>query len=226
MKNTKLIFSLVLLFFSFIFNACKKDPIENKTSSTTQTNSPSYSQLKVGNYWIYQRFEIDSLGNETALNKFDSCFIENDTVINNKIYYKMYRPKVYGSSTPTYLVDFIRDSLHYIVNSTGYTLFSSQDFTSIFRSGYQFFSNPTDTVQYFYIKMDDINVQVNTPAGNFNTLNSKTTLNFWPNYSLSGTVRYMHCRYANSVGIVIETLPLFISDKIQTERRLIRYHLN
>jgi hypothetical protein len=226
MKNTKLIFSFLILFFALTFNACKKDSSTNKVLSTSQTNVASFSQLEVGNYWIYQRFEINSVGNETALNKFDSCYIKSDTIINNLVYYKMYRPKVYGSIPPTHLIDFIRDSLHYIVNSTGYTLFSSQDFTSIFRSGYQFFSNPIDTVQYFYIKMDDINVQVNTPAGNFNTLNSKSTSNFWPNYAISGSVRYMHCRYANNVGIVIETLPLIFLDKIQTERRLVRYHLN
>jgi len=224
MKNTKLIFSLILLFFALTFNACKKDPIENKTSSTAQTNSPSYSQLKVGNYWIYQRFEIDSIGNETALNKFDSCFIESDSIIHNQVYYKMMRPKVNGGSLQTYIISFIRDSLHYIVNSGGQIIFSSLDYTTTFQTGHELLNS--DTVNYYYLKMDDINFQVNTPLGNFNTLNYKLTMNFWPNYNMMGGTRYYHTRYAENVGIVTETITLYLFSPTQRERRLIRYHLN
>src|SRR4051812_8612534 len=34
----------------------------------------NYTKLEVGNYWIYQLYDVDSLGNGSALNQFDSVF--------------------------------------------------------------------------------------------------------------------------------------------------------
>lgn len=44
--------------------------------------------MKVGNYWIYQLSQDDSLGNYTMLNSFDSLYIEKDTVMFGAAYYK------------------------------------------------------------------------------------------------------------------------------------------
>jgi len=40
-----------------------------------------YYQLKVGNYWIYQSYQIDSNGVATPENLWDSAHIEKDTII-------------------------------------------------------------------------------------------------------------------------------------------------
>ncbi len=225
MQNTKLIFSFLILFFALTFNACKKDSSTNKVLSTSQTNVASFSQLEVGNYWIYQRFDVDSAGNSTPLNKFDSCFIKGDTIINNYIYYKMFRPNTYSTSLP-YLVNYLRDSSSYIIDFHHNIQFSSKDFNLIFRSGYQFYSNPLDTVNYYVTKMEEINQTTSTPSGSYVTLDARTTFQVWPSYSSGGSVRYMHCKYANNVGIVKESLPFYLTTQLQTERRLIRYHLN
>ena len=72
MKGTTLILFGVLM--TFIFTSCTKD-------STTQTPSPNFTQLKVGNYWVYERFNVDASGTATATGILDSCYVEKDTII-------------------------------------------------------------------------------------------------------------------------------------------------
>ena len=67
---------------------------------------------------------------------------------------------------------------------------------------------------------------VTTSAGTFTTLNTKETSFIFPNYATFTNLRYGNTRYAENVGIVIETLPFFLSSHNYIERRLVRYHLN
>jgi len=83
MKNTTLL--LLAFVSSTLFIGCFK---ENQESVVY----PDFAMLKVGNYWIYQYFDIDSLGNATATNTYDSCYVEKDTTINGKTYFKIYKP--------------------------------------------------------------------------------------------------------------------------------------
>lgn len=85
MKNLPVFLSLLLM--TCVFAACKKDkPIE--PIPTPPVTYPDYSQLKIGNYWVYQHFNIDTNGNAFPLNTFDTCYVEKDTMINGLIYYK------------------------------------------------------------------------------------------------------------------------------------------
>jgi hypothetical protein len=159
MKNFMVIFLAALLTILF---SCKKDKvIDNIPPETTY---PDFAKLKVGNYWVYQLFDVDTAGIGTPENKFDSCYIEKDTVINCKTYFKFYRK----SSSAIQLHNFfVRDSLHYVVDNYGSILFSSQDFSSILRINYT--CMPGDTISKNTFKMDEKNVVVSTPYGPFTT---------------------------------------------------------
>ncbi len=212
---------LVLAFA--ITQACKK-----KKETTETPNEPqqpptpviydNYSQLKIGNYWIYERFNIDPQGNATSQNLFDSCYISKDTVIRGQTYFK-YHNKSYFSDH-----SYLRDSLHYIVYSGGAIAFSSQDFSTIF-SNYWQVNSPGDTLYKAFCKMADKDLQINTPAGNFITSSYQTKYNISPNYS-SNTVRYKNTRYAKNIGMISETQDIFIGTTATVERRLKRYHIN
>jgi hypothetical protein len=197
--------------------SCKK----KKLSLGTPTSN--YAQLKVGNYWVYQQFEIDVSHNETALNKFDSCYIEKDTMINGNTYAKMVRPTDYGM-TP-YNIYFLRDSSSYIVSSAGDILFSSEDFSTVFNETY-ILAQPQDTVCKISSQMKDKDQEISTPAGHFITSNFNRLYQMYPKYSAAGNPRNMNTRYAKNVGIVLETLPFYSSNPNYIERRLIRYHVN
>jgi len=216
----------IFLFISIlivIILSCKKD---NETEQTTPTSFiiyPNFSSLKVGNYWIYQEFDIDENGFATPKNIFDSCYVEKDTLVNGKTYKKIIKPKPY--SITQYDIFLERDSLNYIVNSDGKILFSSRDFTSILDSRY-FMATSNDTLCQIIRQMADKNLTLITPAGTFKTLNAKQTFFMFPDYIQYGNLRTMHTRYSENIGIVIETLPFYLLDPNYVERRLVRYHLN
>lgn len=218
----KTLFLAVVLMTAMIYS-CKKDKDTEPTTPTPTTTYPNFSQLKVGNYWVYEQFDIDATGNATSKNTFDSCYVEKDTIINSKTYLKIVKPKPYFTNQND--ISFQKDSLHYIVNSNGEILFSSQDFSTIFESSY-LMDGPNDTVCQIIKQMADKNLTVTTLAGTFTTSNAKEKYSMYPNWTSAGNPRNKHTRYAENIGIIIETLPFFASSPNYIERRLVRYHLN
>ena len=216
LKNLLLFSGLALLAFS-----CTKD--DDDTGQPAPVTAPNYSQLKVGNYWIYQRFQIDN-GTVTPLNVYDSVYVEKDSVINGNRYYFLNYPSIYHGYTES---RWVRDSLHYVVTSTGGVDFSSEDFTNEFNHYYQIINAGADTVYWTVDQMTDQNLAVATPAGNFVTSNMRTKIVSYT-YNDSAIVRYEHRRFAKNVGIVLENLPeylLNLQNGRWKERRLVRYHV-
>jgi hypothetical protein len=208
---------LLLALMMILTYSCKKE-----TGNTTDHLYPNFSQLKIGNYWVYEYFDIDQNGSATSRNVIDSCYIEKDTMINGKTYFKYVKPD--PNTAPKENITFQKDSLHYIVNSDGKILFSSEDFSTIFDSRY-IVAGPQDTVCKIVKHMADKNIMVSTPAGTFTTLNAKDDYSMYPNWASSGNSRSKNTRYAEKIGIISETFDFYISQKNYVERRLIRYHV-
>lgn len=211
-------FYLSLALATLLIYSCKKDT-DTQPVPVTPTFS-NYAQLKPGNYWIYQQFTVDTNNNATPTNTFDSCYVDKDTIINKKKYWKLVQPDPFNPGD--YMALFHRDSLHYLVNEKGTILFSSEDFSGILESSY-ITAGLSDTVCKFTRQMTDINLNITTPAGTFKTLNAKETFAFYPNFSAGGAQRSKQMRYAKNIGIVTETLPFQIIDPNYVERRLVRY---
>jgi hypothetical protein len=204
--------SLVLLVIISITFSCKKE--ESTICPPTSTNNPNYAQLEVGNYWVYERYEIDTNGNETSLGIIDTCFIEKDTLINEIKYFKYVRPYLNNEST-----SFVRDSLHYVVTNTGRIIFSSIIFNEVFRV-----FTPPQGFHEMHEWMTDKDSVISVPLGNFTTVNFQQI--FYIDESLQvQSPRYMNYRYAENIGIVSETLPWFYTNPEYTEIRLVDYHL-
>ncbi len=211
-----LFFVLVVVLIS---TSCKKDKV---TELPAEPDPPityaNFSQLKVGNYWIYERFFIDENGVAEPNGTIDSCYIIQGPQINGKQYFELVQPSFVIPTPDPYL----RDSLQYLVNSHGEIQFSSTDFNTAFISNY--IINFGDTVAYRLKKMEEIDALVSTPAGDFVTSDARTTYYFYPGYD-DVPERYQHARYAENVGLVIQTGPIFIGSLNSFERRLVRYHI-
>jgi len=208
----------LILLFGLVFS-CKK---EKEPAPITPTGTKSnYGQLKQGNYWVYQIYDVDSLGNATATSAIDSCYIDGDTLINGNTYFIMHRPNPIISNPVTY----IRDSSNCIVNSSGNIIFSSTDFSSILNTSYSI-APVSDTICKITCRMADQNYSMSTPAGTFTTVNYKITTYIYPSWVLLYEEMDRHTRYAKDIGIVSETLPIFLGTVVFKERRLLRYHLN
>ena len=222
MKNLLLLFILAMMAFA----ACK----DYEYDVYPDVVYPDYANLDVGNYWIYQRYHLDSNGVYTPLNVLDSVFVEKDTTIGGFVYHK-YMEDQFGTP-PGYEAVFLRDSLHYLVNNAGQLLFSSEnfsdtlwDYTITILNG----SHPNgDTICNIFRKMTDDNLGVSTPAGAFSSKNAQLVYLMYPDFDYGGPVRKLERRYAENVGLIEETLPFFLADqsKSYTVRRLVRYGNN
>lgn len=200
------------------FFSCKKE--EQQSELTPSTVYSNYTNLSVGNYWIYERFTLDTSGVYTTQNIFDSSYIEKDTLINGNSYYKLNSPDFVYSGT--YVSEYLRDSLTYLVDHTGKINFSLQNFTDTFFTNF-YTINTSDTVCYIFSKMDDDNFSVSLPAGNFVTKNYKTTFLMYFPHDHNGAIRIRNKRYAENVGLVEQTLGFYVSSPNYTVNKLIRY---
>lgn len=221
MKNSTL--SILLIVFTIIIFSCKKEFVSEQTVKEQETvNYPNFSKFNAGSYWVYQQYVIDTLGNETPTNNYDSCYAEADTIINGLTHHVINKPNPSSSSLPR-IRNLTRDSLHYIVELGGEIVFSSEDFQTIFKSNYNV--SGIDTIYQVIKRMANKNITVNTPFGTFVTSDYIQEY-YYLLYPTHDNPRVMHKRYAENVGVVIETIPFFSSNPNYTERRLIRYHLN
>jgi hypothetical protein len=217
---------LMLIASCTLIISCEKDKDDDDTTPAPPAPAtyPDYAQLQVGNYWIYEHYNTDSAGNGTATGILDSCFVEKDTIINGNTYYKIRRPNLFSIYDIT---EYLRDSLSYTVDPWGNIVFSSQDFWSVFHESYSINNNNNnDTIYRRVRQMADINGTTVVPAGTFTTLNAKTTYYMYGAWAFNGAERPMHKKYAQGVGLVLETLPFFASSAMYIERRLVRFHIN
>lgn len=207
---------MMIVLAMVVFASCKKD----QPSVIEPVVYPEYGNLKVGNFWIYQHYHIDTNGIETALDKFDTCYIEKDTVVDGNTYFKMIRPK---RGYIKFIAYYWRDFEGVIYDTEGKIQFSSEDFTTIFDTVYTTVTHGEvlDTIYSATSMMVDKDKSIITPAGNFTTRNYQTKfeLSDWFEYR----TRYSNKRFAEDIGIVSETLEIFASDPTYTERRLVSW---
>ena len=199
--------------------ACKKDESNDPTPPTPTAN---YTQLKVGNYWIYERIKTDLFGNVTFLGTIDSCYVMADSTINGNTYHKYIAP---GYPTLADSIYFLRDSSSCLVSASGEILFSFNNFSTTFEDYYSFV-NVTDTLCHITTYMTDKDSVITVPAGNFTTSNFQKQYIMYPPYNTAGTYRYINNRFADGVGLIKQTLPFFASSPDITEKVLIRHHVN
>lgn len=214
LKNELLTSAAMLL----LLCSCKDDNKLNPVQIPPKEYA-DFSQLKAGNYWVYQVFKIDSSGNSSPTIVFDSCYVDRDSTIRGNKYFHYHFENNYTQSYDTWL----RDSLHYTINSNGAILFSSEDFTTVFDEQYQ--RNGTDTLAHVTCKMADKDVSVNAPAGSFVTSDYRLTYDMYPAYRNGGAKRILHNRYAKGVGLVTATSAFYPTQTLYMEKRLLRYHL-
>jgi len=212
-----------------LFSACKKNDSPPEPAKIDDIVYVPYSRLAPGNYWVYDAYELDSNYNVLfPRHILDSMYVEKDTLINFKTYYKYWQPQDVGSST--YYATYLRDSLHYIVDNNGTIRFSSQDFTTLFYSQYLVDTahviSPLDTPCRVEKKMADQHKSITVPAGTFVTNSWQTTYYMHPYFaSYAPAVRRINTRYAAGIGMISETMPFYVSSPNYTERRLLRYHV-
>lgn len=199
-----------MLFFLLILTiSCKKEEINDNTQEF-----PNYSQLKVGNYWVYERVRIEPDGTE-IVEGIDSCYISRDTVIRGNTYYEYVRPDF-----NEYYKHLLRDSLQYIVDERGKLYFSSNETDVVLIDEIL-----DETIAYTRELIPGIK-EITVPAGTFNAYQVKETYYITtPSGNSEDRYNYYNYYYAENIGIVKENAPKFSMQSHNNERRLIRYYV-
>lgn len=202
-----------------LFASCEK---ENSNPPIDPVVEANYFPLEIGNYWIYDHYDIDSLGNETKRNRTDSVILSRDTIINGNQYFVLEGTNYPYDGGRWGIVDVLRDSSGYIVSANGKIKFSVDNFTDTLASKFEI--SGQDTLFVLTYQMEEITNQVVVPAGEFEALNYKgTVITTNPNQGVKNP-RYLNNYFADNVGKVLQTY-FFLSSPIISEKRLVRYKI-
>ena len=214
---------MTLTLIAFLFIACKKEKIETITcnqSETQEVQGTSYVfPTTIGSYWVYEWYQIDSLGIETVMTTIDSVFITGDTLINNKLF-TVYSESFLGNPS----LRFKRDSSGYIIDQYGEIEYSYVDFNTIFDS----WTNPEYTSSFNMVDMTTTPITV--LAGVFKTIERRQSISKLDGSIISACAgnEVIHpINYASGVGKI-----RFVSSYISSiqyctylEQRLINYYI-
>lgn len=178
-----------------------------------------YLPMKVGNYWVYRHYVIDTSGIATEQVRTDSVVITSDTMINGKQYF-VFQGTNYPYNEHWGIIEMLKDSGDYIVNTQGAIKFSKTNFMDVLASKTEVING--DTVYSLKYRMERIDEAIRVPAGLFSVLNYKGTIETPMDLPGIPNPRYLNTYYSNEVGKVTETY-LFLNHPNTFEKRLIRY---
>jgi hypothetical protein len=202
---------------AFFVISCNREDFNDEISGMD-----SYFPLCEGNYWIYDHYRIQQDGTETLLlNNRDSIVITHDTIINSKKYYVYEGTDSKLGRREMQVLKIMRDSSGYLVNHKGEIHFSTVNFDQDLLV-VDYVLPDRDTVYITRYRMENQPVIVNTPAGRFEALNFRGTLN--DRYHTVS--RYLNNYHTRGVGEVLDDYFYLSDSTIYYERRLVRYHVN
>jgi hypothetical protein len=206
-----------LTFLSVVFLAIALFSCKKSNDETNPPSKPDYYQLKVGNYWIYQGYHIDTNGVVTAEGVPDSTYVEKDTVIRGYTF-----KKIVGNpdhAVPLYMGGIVRDSSGYLVTYYGQILCSDENFTDIL------YTRNSDSILFMgYLQMTGKDSLVETPAGTFPSITSR--LKIVPTQPTDPhPVRYSYTVYGKGIG-GMKAHAFFYGGGLIFETRLVRYKVN
>ena len=187
-----------------------------------EVSKSNFTPLKIGNYWIYKNYNVDSIGNETEISTIDSVVITRDTIINSMKFF-IFEGTNYPFIRERQIIDILKDSSGYLVNSKGQILFSENNFIDTLYKRVEL-GGVNDTIFTCTYKMEKPNYSVTVPAGTFDVLNFKGTLFSYVNLQENQNPKYMNTYYADNVGKILITY-LYLNSPMIIERRLLRYHI-
>ncbi len=203
MKPITLIYSL---FAFLIFLSCSETAVE---PSIETESIEDYSQLEVGNYWVYDWYEIDGTSGEATYRSSDSLYIRTDTLINGRQYFIKSGTFL---GTPNYsVIQF--DSANALYSYPDRMIFTLD---SALKTTVDIPSTSPIAIGEYGLLSESETVQV--PAGTFNCLNYFGTTESLDSEYPHG-IRINSNHYAKHVGLV-KTLTQFHSSPNDLEMRL------
>ncbi len=219
MKRVNVFIITVLI---LILASCSKNENNNSNTSLVIPDA-GYIPFYPGNYWVYEHYKIDSLGNETFLETYDSVAITGTEMVNG-IPYLVFEGTWMSGLELMDTVYLLRDSLGYYVDPSGWIHCTDQNFTDTLETFAMVVSN-NDTLYEVWYKMLSEPQIISVPAGEFEALNYQGTIyTHNPNQGVPD-IRYKDRYYSNNVGLVLDTY-FYLGSPYKMERRLKHYYVD
>ena len=157
-----ILFTIILLIF---LSACKKDDVDPLIN---QLNGTSFTQLNIGNYWVYQNYSYsDSFDSEIVSPFLDTISIVRDTMVRGKIYF-IFEQTNHLFNRGNQIHQIVRDSSDYLIDLNGEILFSSTNFTDTFKQEIVYHKGSDSTARRL-TKMFESEI-IRVPYGNVEAL--------------------------------------------------------
>jgi len=219
---------LVLLYSSFLnHQSCKKDtavtpPVAAKNNSTPSPTSTSYINLQVGNYWVYNIYNVDTAGVETFANSTDSVYIQKDTIVGGKTYYYFNHVNstaaLYQDNMPM-IYNWVTDSSGFLKGISHYVLLDPVHLNDTIK---------TDTMTYgviLYVLPQTFTNEV-VPAGTFSGVSMNTRMRYThPNPFNGNPLSVNYYKYATGIGLCHSKTGYVSQPKSGYSWQLLRYHI-
>lgn len=203
--------NLVIYFLSFLL----------LVSCSTDEASPTesildYANLEIGNYWVYQWYEIEPDGTESLFGQRDSVFISSDTLINGRTMYVRYTSDE-------------RNTRSSILFDSANTLYSYPDKEVLFTldttvKTSRNFGPLEDPLAIGYYSLQRNSTLVQVPAGDFECINFEGIIESQEQDYPYGK-RLNSNYYSKNIGSVLTTTNLYTSPN-DLEIRLVSFGKN
>ena len=119
----------------------------------------AFSNLETGNFWVYQRYKVDSADNILEVYGVDTLFVSGDSVVNGETYAKVYRDGI-----PPNMGLLWRDSAGCVVTADHKILFCADPMDEVI---YTVFQGPVGVILDYSVYSTPESVTV--AAGTFST---------------------------------------------------------
>ena len=213
----KVVVSILVL--TLLFIGCSKEKLSQTPLVSEEQENTDHMPLAIGNYWVYDYYTLDSLGNESFSNS-DSVYINKDTTINGNKYFIIEG----GSFAGIGIGNIIRNVNNSIVeyssyDSTEFVRFTTNNIGSVFLTNTDSLSGYSYS---YWVKKQDTTVVVGME--NYVCYNmQQQVVNFIPGHPYP--LRNFYRCYNSNVGVVINQFAYSASPFI-FEGRLVRYNIN
>lgn len=204
---------LLLSLSACVFVACDKDNNDDP-DTPPGPGSPTiedFAPLAIGNYWVYQRYQYDSLGNETVTAFTDSVAVVGDTISSGNTYFILQGTRSLVNNQP--YRSYVRDSADCLVSISGGTIFSLSGLGEVM---WEAVIPPNGTLTWI---TDPSTVQLSVPAGTWTCYDMYATAVF-PGYP----TRVMHRFRGEGIGLVQDET-VYLASGSGFRHKLTHYHL-
>ena len=195
----------------------------NENPDTVLQPPHDYFPLSVGNYWIYDHYEVMETGEETLTGRRDSIYIEKVKLIGSDVYYIIKGSRfLCGHFFTSQDYQVIRDSSGYLINENGSVFMSSVCFGETLNEFADTMPDG-DTLYSGIYSMQTEPAEVSVPAGSFDVINCRVKITVFEEDERK--VRYSDNLFAEDVGEVLDSYFYLSQTDRHYEKRLVCYQV-